>query len=215
MASSSSSWMALDTSYQRVITMLGVGVEIRPRYLKTIASISSSRGPQARVGRSRQTRLRMCHHVFWLTRNVRRSSSQLWIRTTLGYVSWHQCSDTTSRTFNMTTTTRLFKLGIKPSTNLLERKWKSCLPMPRSKGGRMPTTYMAFEMKGDHALIIMEDEEHPMRMHMAWPMLLDSPLFKAHESDRKLFRGHYNRWINKVCGFNKKIDAQVITTEEK
>ncbi|MDB4273883.1 hypothetical protein N9869_01025 [Algibacter sp.] len=72
-----------------------------------------------------------------------------------------------------------------------------------------------FEMKGDHALIIMEDEEHPMRMNMAWPMLMDSPLFKAHESDRKLFRAHYNRWINKVCGFNKKIDAQVITTEEK
>jgi len=73
----------------------------------------------------------------------------------------------------------------------------------------------SFEMKGDHALIIMEDEEHPMRMNMAWSMLMDSPLFKAHESDRKLFRGHYNRWINKVCGFNKKIDAQVITTEEK
>ena len=69
----------------------------------------------------------------------------------------------------------------------------------------------AFEIKGDHALIIMEDEEHPMRMHMAWSMLLDSPLFKAHESDRKLFRSHYNRWINKVCGFNIKIEAQVIT----
>lgn len=73
----------------------------------------------------------------------------------------------------------------------------------------------AFEMKGDHALIIMEDEDHPMRMHMAWSMLLDSPLFKAHESDRKLFRAHYNRWINKVCGFNKKIDAQVITSLEE
>tara|TARA_R110000824_G_scaffold364182_1_gene552529 strand:- start:204 stop:1295 length:1092 start_codon:yes stop_codon:yes gene_type:complete len=73
----------------------------------------------------------------------------------------------------------------------------------------------SFEMKGDHALIIMEDEEHPMRMNMAWSMLMDSPLFKAHESDRKLFRAHYNRWINKICGFNKKIDAQVITTEEK
>jgi len=45
--------------------------------------------------------------------------------------------------------------------------------------------------------------------------LMDSPLFKAHESDRKLFRAHYNRWINKVCGFNKKIDAQVITKGEK
>jgi hypothetical protein len=73
----------------------------------------------------------------------------------------------------------------------------------------------AFEMKGDHALIIMEDEEHPMRMNMAWSMLLDSPLFKAHESDRKLFRSHYNRWINKVCGFNIKIEAQVTTKGEK
>jgi hypothetical protein len=73
----------------------------------------------------------------------------------------------------------------------------------------------AFEMKGDHALIIMEDEEHPMRMNMAWPMLMDSPLFKAHESDRKLFRSHYNRWINKVCGFNIKIEAQVTTKGEK
>ena len=73
----------------------------------------------------------------------------------------------------------------------------------------------SFEMKGDHALIIMEDEEHPMRMNMAWSMLMDSPLFKEHESDRKLFRAHYNRWINRICGFNKKIDAQVITTEEK
>ncbi len=73
----------------------------------------------------------------------------------------------------------------------------------------------AFEIKGDHALIIMEDEEHPMRMPMAWSMLLDSPLFKAHESDRKLFRSHYNRWINKVCGFSVKISAQVITKEEK
>jgi len=66
-----------------------------------------------------------------------------------------------------------------------------------------------------HALIIMEDEEHPMRMHMAWSMLMDSPLFKAHESDRKLFRSHYNRWINKVCGFTIKIGAQVITKEDK
>jgi hypothetical protein len=73
----------------------------------------------------------------------------------------------------------------------------------------------SFEMKGDHALIIMEDEEHPMRMNMAWPMLMDSPLFKAHESDRKLFRSHYNRWINKVCGFNIKIEAQVTTKGEK
>jgi len=66
-----------------------------------------------------------------------------------------------------------------------------------------------------HALIIMEDEEHPMRMHMAWSMLMDSPLFKAHESDRKLFRSHYNRWINNVCGFTIKISAQVITKGEK
>ena len=73
----------------------------------------------------------------------------------------------------------------------------------------------SYEIKGDHALIIMEDEEHPMRMPMAWSMLLDSPLFKAHESDRKLFRSHYNRWINKVCGFSVKISAQVITKEEK
>ena len=66
-----------------------------------------------------------------------------------------------------------------------------------------------------HALIIMEDEEHSMRMHMAWGFLRDSNLFKAHESDRKLFRSQYNRWINKVCGFNIKIDAQVITKEDK
>ena len=61
----------------------------------------------------------------------------------------------------------------------------------------------------------MEDEEHPMRMHMAWSMLVDSPLFSEDESERKKFRAHYNRWINKVCGFNKKIDAQVITKGEK
>ena len=73
----------------------------------------------------------------------------------------------------------------------------------------------SFEMKGDHALIIMEDEEHPMRMHMAWSMLVDSPLFNEDELERKKFRAHYNRWINKVCGFNKKIDAQVITKEDK
>ena len=73
----------------------------------------------------------------------------------------------------------------------------------------------SFEMKGDHALIIMEDEEHPMRMHMAWSMLVDSPLFSEDESERKKFRAHYNRWINKVCGFNKKIDAQVITKEDE
>ena len=65
-----------------------------------------------------------------------------------------------------------------------------------------------------HALIIMEDEEHSMRMHMAWDFLRNSNLFKAHESDRKLFRSQYNRWINKVCGFTIKIDAQVITKGE-
>ena len=68
-----------------------------------------------------------------------------------------------------------------------------------------------YEPKPQHALIIMEDEEHPMRMHMAWQFLMASNLFKAHESDRKLFRSQFNRWINKVCGFNIKIEAQVIT----
>jgi len=73
-----------------------------------------------------------------------------------------------------------------------------------------------YEPKPEHALIIMEDEEHPMRMHMAWNMLLDSVLFDEHESERKKFRAHYNRWINKVCGFNKTIEAKVIAnTEEK
>jgi len=40
-------------------------------------------------------------------------------------------------------------------------------------------------------------------------------LFNEDELERKKFRAHYNRWINKVCGFNKKIDAQVITKGEK
>ena len=77
--------------------------------------------------------------------------------------------------------------------------------------------YMQYHYEPDpkHALIIMEDEEHTMRMNMAWDFLISSNLFKAHESDRKLFRSQYNRWINKVCGFNIKIEAQVTTKGEK
>ena len=73
-----------------------------------------------------------------------------------------------------------------------------------------------YEPKPEHALIIMEDEEHPMRMHMAWQFLFDSVLFDENESERKKFRAHYNRWINKICGFNKTIKSQILTnTEEK
>ena len=73
-----------------------------------------------------------------------------------------------------------------------------------------------YEPKPEHALIIIEDEEHPMRMHMAWQFLFDSVLFDENESERKKFRAHYNRWINKICGFNKTIKSQILTnTEEK
>ena len=53
-----------------------------------------------------------------------------------------------------------------------------------------------------------------MRMHMVWGLLHESCLFDEHESERKKFRSKYNRWINKLCGFNKTIDSKVVHKTE-
>ncbi len=101
--------------------------------------------------------------------------------------------------------------------NLAQLKREELLEYAREQGWVKENQHVwGYEPKPEQALIIMEDEEHPMRMHMAWNMLLDSVLFDEHESERKKFRAHYNRWINKICGFNKTIKAQILTnTEEK
>ena len=71
-----------------------------------------------------------------------------------------------------------------------------------------------FSFAPEHALEVMEDEEHPMRMHMAWSLLHESCLFDEHESERKKFRSRYNRWINKLCGFNISVDSKVVHKTE-
>jgi len=99
---------------------------------------------------------------------------------------------------------------------LAQEKREELLEYAREQGWVKENQHVwGYEPKPEQALIIMEDEEHPMRMHMAWNMLLDSVLFDEHESERKKFRAHYNRWINKICGFNKTIKAQILTTTEE
>lgn len=99
--------------------------------------------------------------------------------------------------------------------NLAKLKRDELLEYAREQGWVKENQHVwGYEPKPEQALIIMEDEEHPMRMHMAWNMLLDSVLFDEHESERKKFRAHYNRWINKICGFNKTIKSQILTNTE-
>ena len=55
------------------------------------------------------------------------------------------------------------------------------------------------------ALEIINDDNHPMRLNLAVHFVAQSDIKEATtEDDARAVRAQFNRWINKVCGFNSK-----------
>ena len=55
------------------------------------------------------------------------------------------------------------------------------------------------------ALEIINDDNHPMRLNLAVHFVAKSDIKEATtEDDARAVRAQFNRWINKVCGFNSK-----------
>ena len=69
-------------------------------------------------------------------------------------------------------------------------------PYPRLYGVDVPP---------EVALEIINDDNHPMRLNLAVHFVAKSDIKEATtEDDARAVRAQFNRWINKVCGFNSK-----------
>lgn len=75
----------------------------------------------------------------------------------------------------------------------------------RSRGGLMFSHYPNIppNIPSEVALEIINDDNHPMRLNLAVHFVAKSDIKEATtEDDARAVRAQFNRWINKVCGFN-------------
>lgn len=64
---------------------------------------------------------------------------------------------------------------------------------------------LSWHIAPEVALEIINDDNHPMRLNLAVHFVAKSDIKEATtEDDARAVRAQFNRWINKVCGFNSK-----------
>ena len=71
------------------------------------------------------------------------------------------------------------------------------------QGRRVPLHSYTPNIPPEVALEIINDDNHPMRLNLAVQFVAKSDIKEATtEDDARAVRAQFNRWINKVCGFN-------------